>query len=644
MPGIKVIFGTYNSIPLGGPESFREEQYQQFIKPFLSTLYLFPEIPSLLYYSGILLQWLEKKHPEFLDVLEEMVSRKQVELLGGAFYDPILTILPRSDAMGQIELLTTYIRKKFGKRPRGAWIPELEWEPWLPSTLRTCGMDYTFLGEYHFNAAGIMNRHVPYLTEDQGKTIYVFPLFEKIAESIQKTSPIEVVRTILSYRSSSEDRLITLLVPGDFWTHKKIEEFFQEIRGNGNIEFAQPNRYVRSALVGCKTYFPCGSKEQRMVESLPPERAREYKALKARLGETHREMLFGGGFFRQFLTQYPESNLLYAKMQYAHLLVNGVRRDKYRKIAAREELWKGQHGKAYWPGSIPGGHLIRRQAYKSLITAERITREKGVFIPSLVVMDFDMDGKDEFLYQGHELNAYVHTTGGSIFELDNLNKAWNYVDCSARRVGGKNVLHKAFLDHFFPIKTKLDELMTFQHEECGDFLDQAYTVVKCDKERGELVLERLGIVTHAKELIPMRLVKKFIFKGNTINLYYTITNTSSIAIRVCFGVEVNLSFAEKAQVRVLWQEGKSRKEVPQEPVQLSNLGEIYFEDTSHGTQIVLSTLEPASAWNWPDESNDATSMTQFNTYHGTCFLPYWQLDLPAGGVWENRMTLKMGNL
>jgi hypothetical protein len=649
MPGIQLIFGTYNSIPLGGTESSREKQYQHCIKPFLSILYLFPEIPAVLYYSGILLQWLEKKHPEFLDVLGEMVSRKQVELLGGAFYDPILTILPRSDALGQIELLTTYIRKKFGKRPRGAWIPEMEWEPWLASTLRTCGMDYTFLGDYHFNAAGVMKRYVPYLTEDQGKTIHVFPLFEHIAESLEKSSPKEVVKTILSHQSASEERLITLLVPGDCWTGTKSEEFFLELRKNGQIQCTQPSRCMRSMQLGYKTYFPCGSKEQRMVEALPPERAQEYRALKARLGTIHGEMLFGGGFFRQLLSRYPESNLLYGKMQYVHLLVNGVRGDRYRKIAAREELWKGQYGKAYWSGSLPGGHSIRKQAYKSLITAERITREKGVFIPSLVVMDFDMDGKDEFLYQGHELNAYVHPSGGTLFELDNLHKAWNYIECVAKKRGEEEVLRKAFLDHFFPLGTGIDEFMSARYVECGDFLDRAYTVVKCDKERGELVLERKGTVRQAKETIPVRLVKKYIFKGNTINLYYSIVNTGATPLRMCFGVEVNLSFAEKEQVHVLRLEGKSRKEVLQEPTKLSNVGEIVFEDLAHATQIVLSTLEPASAWNWPNESNDFSS-NDFSSYApgtaylGSCFLPYWQLELPPEGVWENRLTLKMGTL
>ena len=52
-------------------------------------------------------------------LINDMVKRKQLELLGGGFYDPILPVIPNSDRSGQIEALTTYLRKHFGKRPRG---------------------------------------------------------------------------------------------------------------------------------------------------------------------------------------------------------------------------------------------------------------------------------------------------------------------------------------------------------------------------------------------------------------------------------------------------------------------------------------------------------------------------------------------
>ncbi len=656
MPDLQLIFGTYNSIPLGEPDSTYEDMYRSSFKPFLSTLYHLPDMSCVLYYSGTLLQWLEKKHPEFLDVLSEMVSRKQVELLGGAFYDPILTIIPRSDGMGQIEFLTTYIRKIFGKRPRGAWIPETEWEPWLASTLRTCGMDYTFLGEYHFNAAGIRWRYVPYITEDQGKTLFVFPLFEKEGDTFWDLTPKEALNLLLSHASQEEDRLVTLLLNGTefgeskgrkWFQEKRLESFLMELRAANGIKVTQPGRYLRSSRVGSKTYFPCGSREQTMVHALQPDRAREYISLKNRMGLSRGDMLFGGGFFRQFLVLYPESNLLYAKMQYTHMLVNSIRRDKYRKTAAREELWRGEFGGAYWPG--PGRDYsyngLRKQAYKALISAERITRLKGVFIPSIVVTDFDMDGREEFLYQGYEMNAYIHSLGGVLFELDSLNKPWNYLNTFITRTAERAVPKYSFMDHLFPPGTRLKDFASQSYEEWGDFLEQPYEVVKCDKERSELVLQRLGRIKQGKEVFPLRILKKFIFKNSTINLYYSITNPGDTLLSFGFGSEINISFLQGDGIKIYKLEGKSRDEVPSNPQELTGIGEILFEDLINEVGISIATLETASGWSFPVEGtvwNEGKGSS--NGYQCSSFVPRWKLDLAPHGTWENRITLRIEKL
>ncbi|MFQ3621383.1 MAG: hypothetical protein SNJ78_10635 [Spirochaetales bacterium] len=610
MPGqLWLIFGTYNILPLGIPEKLQEERYQHFIKPFLSTLYLYPEVRTVLYYSGVLLQWLERKHPEFLDVLEEMISRKQVELLGGAYYDPILTILPRSDALGQIEQMTTYIRKKFGKRPRGLFLPELEWEPWLPSTLRTCGMEYTFLGEFHFNATGVTNRYLPYLTEDQGKAILVFPLFEDLSPMFHGVAPQQVLQAFLAHHSTEEDRVITLLLPAESF-NPAWENIYKEIRNSSRIQLTQPTRYLRQGPIGDKTYFPCGSNEERMVHALPKDRAQKYLELKEKLGAKQKYFLFGAGFFRQFLTRFSECNLLYAKMQYVHLLVNGIKGDKYRKNSAKEELWKGQFGKAYSSAHLEGGYTFIATAYRSLITAERITREKGVFIPSVVVLDFDLDGREEFLYQGQEINAYIHVRGGRIFELDTLKRPWNYF----------KVPQGGFFDYIFSNSAKSE-----------NFIDTPYRVVKCDKERSELVLEQKGTIIQKKEEIGIRIVKKFIFKGSTINLYYSISNNSGIPVSFTFGVGLSLSFPDLHSVQISAAEGREGKKI---------LGELVIEDKGNNTYLSFSTLEPVRGWN-ALKSNLSPSLQLEGLCREESFIPYWEIALEQGATWENRITWKV---
>jgi predicted glycosyl hydrolase (DUF1957 family) len=63
-----------------------------------------------------------------------------VEILGGGFYEPMMPLIPLQDKIGQIELLTTYLRKQFGKRPQGCWLPALAWEQNMVSFLSACGM------------------------------------------------------------------------------------------------------------------------------------------------------------------------------------------------------------------------------------------------------------------------------------------------------------------------------------------------------------------------------------------------------------------------------------------------------------------------------------------------------------------------
>jgi hypothetical protein len=130
-----VIIGAYNLMPEGIEDAALEEAYQFCWRPFLSVLYRFPAIAAVLHYSGTVLRWLDAKHPEFIMLLEEMAARKQIELLGGAYFSPLLPLIPAQDRLGQIELLTTHIRRSFAKRPRGCW---LRTTPGSPRSPRRC--------------------------------------------------------------------------------------------------------------------------------------------------------------------------------------------------------------------------------------------------------------------------------------------------------------------------------------------------------------------------------------------------------------------------------------------------------------------------------------------------------------------------
>ncbi len=155
-----------------------------------------------LHYSGILMEWLEEAHPEFLALLGEMVGRGQVEVLGGGYYDPILPLIPMNDKLGQLEKMTTWLRVRFETRPRGCWIAEKVWEPSLASVLRASGMDYTFVDDGQFAMAGASEGALwqPAITEDQGKIISLLPDLGKPFALAATSTPADAIE-FLGHRS-----------------------------------------------------------------------------------------------------------------------------------------------------------------------------------------------------------------------------------------------------------------------------------------------------------------------------------------------------------------------------------------------------------------------------------------------------------
>src|SRR5262249_35578955 len=141
--------------PLGNFDNVVEDAYRKAYLPFIDMLFGHPKIALNLHYSGSLLEWIEKHHPEYFEKLREMVARNQVELLGGGYYEPILISIPDRDKVAQLNKLSDYLEKHFGRRPRGIWLTERVWEPALPKALAEAGIHYTLTDDTHFLNAGL---------------------------------------------------------------------------------------------------------------------------------------------------------------------------------------------------------------------------------------------------------------------------------------------------------------------------------------------------------------------------------------------------------------------------------------------------------------------------------------------------------
>jgi hypothetical protein len=660
----RIIIGTHNHLPLGRNGEEAELLYQESLKPLLAVLYRYPAFPVTLHYSGILMEWLEEAHPEFLTLLGEMVGRGQVEVLGGGFYDPILPLIPTNDKLGQLEKMTTWLRVRFGTRPRGCWIVEKVWEQSLASVLRASGMDYTFVDDGQFALAGVEEDGLfsPFITEDQGKIISLLPVSDRLSELAAHAGPADAVAFLRgvpgSGCSGSAGPVAVLLDDGAVAAARLLpngwlEEFIRLVEENADwLEAATPGQYLKDNPPVRRLFIPSSSSLDIMRLALPPERREAFEGALAHSAVSPGNRRFlAGGHFRDFLSRYPEAWLMYAKMMNTHVLVSQVRGDKYKKKASQNELWKGQSHHAYWKSGAGGiyENELRKAVYRSLIEAEKITRATEIFAPSILSVDYDMDNRTEYLYQGSELNAYIHTLGGALFELDFLPASWNYLDTMVdrewlpekRRASGQEAFRgygrKAFLDHFFAAEARIGDFQAGTLADSGDFLSGPYDMVELNRALPELLMRRDGAVNVRGVSRPLSVEKRFVFRPRSIDVYYRLSNPSGSELSVLFGVEINISLAARSPEngRLFLLDEDRKKEIGSDSAEMEGVQGLLVWDVRNEVSVTLSSVRAFRCWSVPIETA-GEGRADFQSH---CFLPLWDVALSPGETWENHMSV-----
>ena len=109
---IRFCLVLHNHQPIGNFDGVFEQAYQDSYLPFLDVFEPYRDLRISLHTSGPLMEWLDQTHGEYLDRLAGLVAAGRLEIVGGAFYEPILTMIPSRDRVGQIRctvLLLTHL-------------------------------------------------------------------------------------------------------------------------------------------------------------------------------------------------------------------------------------------------------------------------------------------------------------------------------------------------------------------------------------------------------------------------------------------------------------------------------------------------------------------------------------------------------
>lgn len=683
----------HNHQPVGNSPGVFSQAFQRSYFPLVEALEEHPAIRVSLHYSGPLLDWAAENHPHFLDRLAALVTRGQVEMMGGGYYEPILPAIPLDDRIGQIEKMSAFIKERLGREPTGLWLAERVWEPDLPSTLARVGVQWTVVDDTHFRLAGLEDKDLfgYYITEDQGATLKVFPTSKYLRYAI----PWHEVAEVVDYLWQMADMGAGLAVlgddgekfglwPGTFahcWEKGWVTQFFQALERNQDWLHTIPlGEYAQTHPPLGRVYLPTASYDEMMEWSLPAERSYQLAQLRHRLEDEGRDdvlRFLGGGFWRSFLAKYPEVNNMHKKMLRVHGQVHRAAGAGGGRLGV-DELWKGQCNCPYWHGVFGGIYLsgIRAETYSHLIEAQN-QADAALRSPAPYLTwektDLDCDGSDEILIEGNGFNLYLAPAqGGSLFEWDLRRPPYNLISTLSSRPeayhqellasqeealpeeGHLQTIHAGLqvkepglakrihydryrrvclIDHFLAPNLSRAKFGAGAYQEMGDFATGQYQTQVREVPQGlQVVLARDGHLHYGRTPTPFRVEKQLEIKEGKpcFAVRYRLTNTAGDHAAGLFASEWSLHLLGGGGDPQCYWRAAGRQGRLDSGAEVREVEHLALGNHRLGIHLSLQASRSVTLWQLPLEAVSNSEGGLERTFQGTCFMALVPFHLEPG--------------
>ncbi len=693
----------HNHQPVGNFDGVFEQAYYDSYLPFLDVFESYPDLRLALHTSGPLMEWLDQRHPDYLDRVAGLVAQGRIEILGGPFYEPILTMIPSRDRIGQIRRYREWLENRLGAHIQGMWVPERVWEQSLTADLVDAGIRYTLLDDFHFRNAGLADEqlHGYYVTEDDGRVLDIFPGSERLRYLIPFGEPHASIDYL---RGIAERHPNAIVVFGDdgekfgTWPETKrhvydngwLRRFFDVLMENREwLHTTTLAEAVESVDPLGKIYLPDGSYREMTEWVLPVDQLIEYEDLVHEMehdGRWHRLKRFlRGGFWRNFRVKYPEANEMYSRMMQVSRRLETARQagiDPHLYQRAQRHLYRGQCNCSYWHGAFGGIYLphLRHAVYHELISADNVVDQAvgktGAWVEA-TADDYNFDRKQEIRLANDRLIAwFAPANGGHLYELDVRAIAHNLLATMGRRPeayhrkvlagtqaqGGDvasihervvfkqadldqrvqydNYARKALVDHFFDDGVTLEDVRRGAAMERGDFVGGAYDArIRRDPDRIQVQLSRTGNVNGQ----PIKLTKGVTFHAGSsvIQIGYLIEGLHPDQT-LHFASELNLAgLPAGADDRYFHHHGGQRLGQLGTALDLTDTQDLSATDEWLGIDVRLSLNQPGRIWAFPIETVSQSEGGFELVHQSIALMPHWFVRGDAEGRWSTVLELAL---
>jgi alpha-amylase len=588
MKSVRLLMALHHHQPVGNFPEVMEACYQKCYGPILEALERHPGIRMTLSYSGPVLLYFLEKQPQALERLRLCLSRNQIELLAGGFYEPVLVSLPPDDAAAQLKKSTDWIAKHLKHQPMGAWLAEAVWEPGLIPLLRKAGLHYTLLRSERFIQAGLPESALGghYITEHHGETFRIFPHDPTLGKLLPGQPLEEAFNFLRRVSRRTGFQTLTLADMAERWgiwgnSHELVqksgyfEKWFERLEAAADwlsLQTFSDNLRQETPLGVC--YVPGGVNWDLGAWSLPSESRQQFLQARRSLEVRHdaNQLLpyFRAGSWNGFKSRFLQSRLMQLRgVQLKSALKKaGLAADEHAHLA--DLLHQAQCNTAYWHGASGGIYLphLRQAVWQRLLAVEKNIRQSQSGW-KLDEGDFDADGRPEITVgRPSVIWGLSPSYGGACYEWSLLECCQNVATCLPRlpeaglpaapqfptgtAAAPKDWSERfCFLDHFVDRHTTAEEWMSNKYREMGDFVNQPYQVLEktMGPDGGHVVLERQGGLYGNQRPLPLKVTKTYLWsrRENKLDVNYTLANTGEFELDAMFAVEFNFNLPMNRQ-------------------------------------------------------------------------------------------------
>jgi alpha-amylase len=390
-----------------------------------------------------------------------------------------------------------------------------------------------------------------------------------------------------------------------------------------------------------------------------------------------------GGFFKNFLTKYPESNNMQKRMCRVSLKLRSAadaaaagekKITKAKLTRAHDRLMAAQCNCAYWHGLFGGLYLnyLRHAVYENLCAAEKIIDNED--LPTLDILDVNADGAEEVLVSTKPFTAYISPAeGGALYHLDirdfnfcitnTLARTFEAYHKEAKRsldieeaegdapasihdrmhIKEEGLLdlltydrdrRYSFIDRIFESRPTVEELAGESYEDLGGFSHGAYEVEKksVGKDSVTVSLKKTGEVKISPEPFTLEIKKMYNVgvREPALDVSYTLRNLGSGEPTIYFAPELNFTLlGGEDPMRYVKYPGGEKVLLKQRET-VDGIDRFSLVNEYDGFTVIVETTVDMTLLHFGVETASQSEGGIERTYQGTALLPVFPVTLPEG--------------